>query len=152
MATRGWCPLLAEFPYKVLPSLSLVNCISVPLVVHVFTIALQEADNTWQFDIFGFAEATPGNTLSVLTYHYLKQTGVIEKWGHDETKLCRFLQKIEAGYSSSNPYHNRYVFAWVPAKPITVPDAKPVLAPDASAAAYRLIATCPYPCDLMRCS
>ena len=69
-------------------------------------IDTQDADNNWQFDIFGFADATPGMTLSLLTFHYLKQTGVIEKWDHDETKLCRYLQRVEAGYKPSNPYHN----------------------------------------------
>ena len=66
----------------------------------------QEADNNWQFDIFGFAAATPGITLSLLTFYFLKQTGVIEQWDHDESKLCRYLQRVEAGYRPSNPYHN----------------------------------------------
>lgn len=71
---------------------------------------LQDAENNWQFDVFAFAEATPGTTLSLLTFHFLKRSGApISEGGHlDETKLCRYLQRIEAGYDSTNPYHNRY--------------------------------------------
>lgn len=73
-------------------------------------LTVQDADNNWQFDIFAFAAATPGATLSLLTFHFLKQTGVTEQWGHDEVKLCRFLQRVVAGYKPSNPYHNRSLF------------------------------------------
>lgn len=47
-----------------------------------------------------------GQSLSLLTFYFLKQTGVIEQWDHDETKLCRYLQRVEAGYRPSNPYYN----------------------------------------------
>ena len=75
---------------------------------------LQDAENNWQFDIFAFAEATPGTTLSLLTFHLLKQSGApISEGGHlNEAKLCRYLQRIEAGYST-NPYHNRYCLSQV---------------------------------------
>ena len=71
---------------------------------------LQDAENNWQFDVFAFAEATPGTTLSLLTFHLLKHAGApISDGGQlTEAKLCRYLQRIEAGYDSTNPYHNRY--------------------------------------------
>ena len=68
---------------------------------------LQDAESNWQFDIFAFADATPGTTLSMLTWHLYKQAGLIRDFNLDEQKLCNFLQKIESGYSASNPYHNR---------------------------------------------
>lgn len=68
---------------------------------------MQDAENNWQFDIFGFAQATPGTTLSMLTFHLLKQCGAIQRLQINEPKLVRFIQKIESGYDPSNPYHNR---------------------------------------------
>ena len=68
---------------------------------------VQDAENNWQFDIFGFAEATKGSTLSLLFYHFMKQMGIIQEFHLDEHKLCKYVQKIESGYDSSNPYHNR---------------------------------------------
>lgn len=61
----------------------------------------------WQFDMFGFAEATPGNTLSLLAFHLINRAGFIQQFNLDEGKLCRFLQRVEKGYDASNPYHNR---------------------------------------------
>ena len=70
---------------------------------------LQDAERNWQFDIFQFADATPGETLSMLSYHMFKQSGLIEELHLDEHKMVCCLQRIEAGYDISNPYHNRYV-------------------------------------------
>ena len=67
----------------------------------------QDAENNWQFDVFGFAEACPGQTLSMLGFHFYKQAGLTKHYQMDEHKLCNYLQRIEAGYDSSNPYHNR---------------------------------------------
>ncbi|KAL0024765.1 hypothetical protein WJX79_003822 [Trebouxia sp. C0005] len=67
---------------------------------------LYDAESNWQFDIFGYAEACHGKCLSMLTFHLMKQTGIIKEHGLDESKLCHFLQKIESGYDSANPYHN----------------------------------------------
>ncbi len=64
---------------------------------------MQDAGNNWQFDIFGFAAATPGNTLSLLTFHFLKQSGGVDAGRVDEAKCVRFLQRIEAGYNPANP-------------------------------------------------
>ena len=70
-------------------------------------LLLQDAENNWQFDIFGFAEATKGTTLSLLFYHFMKQSGIIQEFHLDEVKLCKYAQKIESGYDANNPYHNR---------------------------------------------
>ena len=56
----------------------------------------------------GLQEQTPGNTLAMLAFHLLKRAGFSSNWHLDEAKLCNTLAVIEAGYQSSNPYHNRY--------------------------------------------
>ena len=70
---------------------------------------VQDAERNWQFDIFQFADATPGETLSMLSYHMFKQSGLVEELHLDEPKMIRALQRIEAGYDINNPYHNRWV-------------------------------------------
>ena len=75
---------------------------------------LQNAENTWQFDIFAFAEATPGVTLSLLTFHFYSIAGHIKHFALDPGKLWRFLQRIESGYVKDNPYHNRSVITEMP--------------------------------------
>ena len=70
--------------------------------------ALQDAESNWQFDIFGFAEACSGASLSMLAFHLYRQAGFVRDFRLNEVKLCAWLQKIEAGYNSNNPYHNRY--------------------------------------------
>lgn len=70
---------------------------------------VQDAERNWQFDIFQFADATPGETLSMLSYHMFKQSGLVEELHMDEPKMIRALQRIEAGYDINNPYHNRWV-------------------------------------------
>lgn len=70
-------------------------------------LCLQGAENNWQFDIFALADATPGNTLSLLAFYLFGRAGFIQQFNLDEGKLCCFLQRIEKGYDASNPYHNR---------------------------------------------
>ena len=70
---------------------------------------MQKAECSWQFDIFHFAEATPGTTLSLLTFYLMKQAGVIKTLTIDEGKLSHYLKKIELGYNPEHPYHNRSV-------------------------------------------
>ncbi|DBA66901.1 TPA: hypothetical protein ACH3X2_002024 [Trebouxia sp. C0005] len=67
---------------------------------------LHTADSSWQFDVFAFAEATPGHTLSVLFFYLVKQSGVLDGMYLDEGKLCNFLQKMDCGYDPLTPYHN----------------------------------------------
>ena len=62
-------------------------------------IILQDAENNWQYDIFGFADAT--QTLSMLTFHLYKQAGLITDFNLNEQKLCNFLQK--SGHRAENP-------------------------------------------------
>lgn len=68
---------------------------------------MQDADNNWAFDIFGYSDATPGYSLSLLVWHFVKQAGLIKEMSIDEGKFCAFARKIEAGYNPTNPYHNR---------------------------------------------
>ena len=44
-----------------------------PALIFQQVVLLQGAEKTWQFDIFRLAEATPGNTLSLLAFHLFKQ-------------------------------------------------------------------------------
>ena len=78
------------------------------MCLHLLT-ALQDAENNWQFDVFAFAEATPGVTLALLTFHFYKISGCISHFGLDPVKLWRYLQRVESGYQMQNPYHNRSV-------------------------------------------
>ena len=68
---------------------------------------MQDAESNWQFDIFAYAEATRGNSLSMLTFHLLKSTGLVQEFDLNETKLTACLRKLESGYDPANPYHNR---------------------------------------------
>ncbi|KAL0017811.1 hypothetical protein WJX77_012263 [Trebouxia sp. C0004] len=67
---------------------------------------LQAAENNWAFDIFGYSDATPGYSLSLLVWHFVKRAGLIKELSIDEGKFCAFARRIEAGYNPSNPYHN----------------------------------------------
>ena len=66
----------------------------------------QDATKQWQFDILGFAEATPGHTLSLMGFYMLKSQGFVSEFKLDEAKLCMYLRRIEQGYDDSIPYHN----------------------------------------------
>ena len=82
------------------------------LFVDILTAAscVQDAENNWQFDIFGFADATPGNSLSMLGFHLIQTTGLLKEFGLNATKMAACFRKIESGYNPTNPYHNRYVW------------------------------------------
>ena len=73
---------------------------------HDSLMSTQDAETNWQFDIFGYADATPGNSLSMLGFHLLKTTGLVQEFQLNETKLAACLRKIESGYKPTNPYHN----------------------------------------------
>lgn len=77
-------------------------------------ICVQDAENKWQFDIFAFAKATPGTSLAVMTFHLMKQAGLMSDFSLDQGKLWNFLRKIEGGYKAANPYHNRSAFGLPP--------------------------------------
>jgi hypothetical protein len=72
----------------------------------------QDASTNWQFDIFALADATPGYTLSLLTFHVMKQSGLVQEFSLDEPKLQAYLRQIEQGYNPLIPYHNRYGWLW----------------------------------------
>ena len=67
---------------------------------------MQDAESNWQFDIFGYADATTGNSLSMLGFHLFRTTGLVQEFQLNETKLAACLRKIESGYNPTNPYHN----------------------------------------------
>ena len=69
-------------------------------------LLMQDAENSWAFDIFGFADATPGYSLSLLFCHLVKRSGLCRELLVDEAKLSKFARRIEKGYNAANPYHN----------------------------------------------
>ena len=71
---------------------------------------MQDAETNWAFDIFGFADATPGYSLSLLFCHLVKQSGLVQELMIEEAKLVKYARRIEKGYDSANPYHNRSGF------------------------------------------
>lgn len=82
---------------------------------------MQEAEHTWQFDIFGFTEQTrSGNTLAMLTFHLVRRAGFTTDYRLDETKLCRILRTLEAGYQAENPYHNRCCHVIIGAQSVSI--------------------------------
>ncbi len=72
------------------------------------SLGMQEAGSSWQFDIFAFAQETPGNTLSMLAMHFFHQSGLVKHYQMYEQQLCKWVQRIESGYGN-HPYHNRSV-------------------------------------------
>ncbi len=72
---------------------------------HLRLCQVQDAEHNWHFDIFSFAEATEGHTLSTMTFYLMKRAGAMTKFGMHEASLCSYLQALEAGYNPL-PYHN----------------------------------------------
>ena len=70
-------------------------------------VHVQDAETNWAFDIFGFAAAAPGYSLSLLVCHFVKRAGLVGELHLDEASLAVFARKIEKGYNANNPYHNR---------------------------------------------
>ena len=69
-------------------------------------VLMQDAENSWAFDIFGFADATPGYSLSLLFCHLVQRSGLCKELHVDEPKLSNFARRIEKGCNAANPYHN----------------------------------------------
>jgi hypothetical protein len=59
----------------------------------------------WDFDIFGFAEATFGHPLLYLSYYMIKKLRILEDFKVEEISLLQYLDEIEMTYQR-NPYHN----------------------------------------------
>ncbi|DBA83083.1 TPA: hypothetical protein ACH3X2_006613 [Trebouxia sp. C0005] len=85
---------------------SLATASLMPSITPALERHLQDAGSSWQFDIFAFAEETPGNTLSLLAMHFFQQSGVLKHYTTSERHFWRWVQRIESGYVASNPYHN----------------------------------------------
>lgn len=75
------------------------------LISYLWLCQVQDAEHNWHFDIFSFAEATEGHTLSTMTFYLMKRGGAMTKFGMHEANLCSYLQALEAGYNPL-PYHN----------------------------------------------
>ncbi|KAF5838514.1 hypothetical protein DUNSADRAFT_2712 [Dunaliella salina] len=76
-----------------------------PLVLEM-EVALENAYSSFSFDAFHLNEVTQGHPLSTLSYFLFHKSGLISSFKLNASKLGRFLQTIEAGYSPLNPYHN----------------------------------------------
>ncbi|KAK9853879.1 hypothetical protein WJX84_001089 [Apatococcus fuscideae] len=68
---------------------------------------LQEADKSWDFDIFSLADATAQRPLSTLGFFLITRSGLAKEHGLNEEKLANVLFTLEDGYLQTNPYHNR---------------------------------------------
>lgn len=80
-------------------------CLAADMASDATVLLLQDAENNWAFDIFGFADATPGYSLSLLFCHLIRSSGLHTMV--DEPKLGKYARRIERGYDAANPYHNR---------------------------------------------
>ena len=64
----------------------------------------------------------------MLSYHMMKQSGLVEELHIDEPKLIRALLRIEAGYYNTTPHPNRWgLFLFFPPSPPPPPDFPPKL-------------------------
>lgn len=68
---------------------------------------LNEAFQSWQFDVFTLADLTDNKPLSTLGMYLLERLGLVEEFALDTQKLEHFFVEIENGYDDANPYHNR---------------------------------------------
>jgi len=60
----------------------------------------------WDFDVFALHDATNGHPLTVGGMHLMMSMGVLDKIPIPKDKLATYLQAIERGYVSTNPFHN----------------------------------------------
>lgn len=56
--------------------------------------------------MWALSDASSQRPLSLLAFHLLKSSGLVQFFSLNEPKLVAFLQRIEDGYKD-NPYHNR---------------------------------------------
>jgi len=68
---------------------------------------LRDSLTSWDLDTLTLDRVTNGRPLSTLGMHLFSSLGLIQHFSLNEHKLEKFLCEIEAGYSSSNPYHNK---------------------------------------------
>ena len=55
---------------------------------------MQDAEENWQFDVYAFAEAAPGKTLSLLAWHYHKQGGSLMLLAWTLTSCTSFCPRL----------------------------------------------------------
>lgn len=69
---------------------------------------LQTSGENWKYDMWELDAASSHRPLSLLAFHLLTKSGLVHSFNLNETKLARFLQRVEDGYKN-NPYHNRCI-------------------------------------------
>lgn len=57
---------------------------------------------SWQYSTFTLEEACQGRALSLLAFVLMRRTGLVEQFRLDESKLVRFLVRIEDGYPGAH--------------------------------------------------
>ncbi|KAK9863876.1 hypothetical protein WJX84_000320 [Apatococcus fuscideae] len=80
------------------------------IIVPITPIAerlMKEAETDFHFDIFAFSEATNGMPLSTLTFFLLKRCNLMASCSISERSMAAYLRRLELGYDSDNPFHNR---------------------------------------------
>ncbi|GAX75322.1 hypothetical protein CEUSTIGMA_g2767.t1 [Chlamydomonas eustigma] len=89
--------------YGALSTLSTLNKLPSPEDEDLMTL-LSRVDD-WQLDMFALEAASGGHALSLLSFLLIKRTEAFRLYNLDETKLTRFLLKIEDGYPKGELYH-----------------------------------------------
>eukprot|EP01137_Pigoraptor_chileana_P028135 Opistho-2@11647 len=83
--------------------------LNMPARVHTTEPQILEYLNTfteWEFDVFELAQRTNGRPLYYLSKAIFERHFFRQKFLIDDEVLSEWLQKIEQGYLSHNPYHN----------------------------------------------
>lgn len=68
---------------------------------------LLDAADTWDFDVFAFAEATCMHPLVVGGLHLFQRMGLLDRVGVPRDRLANYLLAVERGYIGTNPFHNQ---------------------------------------------
>ena len=64
---------------------------------------MQDAENSWAFDIFGFADATPGYSLSLLFCHLVQRSGLCKELLVDEGRAEQVCATNREGLQCCQP-------------------------------------------------
>eukprot|EP00743_Colponemidia_sp_Colp-15_P001905 GILK01002075.1.p1 GENE.GILK01002075.1~~GILK01002075.1.p1 ORF type:complete len:592 (-),score=90.24 GILK01002075.1:240-2015(-) len=67
---------------------------------------LLERIHDCDFDIFEFKDACQGYELSIIVYHLFKNYQFLTQFNLSKDAFINYVQRIQDGYISTNPYHN----------------------------------------------
>eukprot|EP00742_Colponemidia_sp_Colp-10_P004186 GILJ01004465.1.p1 GENE.GILJ01004465.1~~GILJ01004465.1.p1 ORF type:complete len:593 (-),score=94.86 GILJ01004465.1:225-2003(-) len=67
---------------------------------------LLERVHDCDFDIFEFKDACQGYELSIIVYHLFKNYQFLTQFDLSKDAFINYVQRIQDGYISTNPYHN----------------------------------------------